>query len=274
MAYNSVLLIGCGNMAGAMLEGWLAAGIDPVAFTVVDPNVTNVPGAVPVLRELPIRPFDAIVLGIKPDMLAGLAEDIAARAVTHDTVVFSVLAGVELQTLANHFAGSRACVRVMPNLAVAIGKAPLALVGQGLDEAGRAEANGFLQHLGTTEWLPDESQFELVTALTGSGPGFVYRFTQALADAAAELGLDEMQAERMAVQMVEGAAALAPRSGHSPGELARRVASPGGMTQMGLDVLDADDALLTLLRACLAATRDRGIAMAQEARMNGKGESR
>src|SRR5690606_10675438 len=100
----------------------------------------------------------------------------------------------------------------------------------------------------------------------GSGPGFVYRFIDALASAAAELGLPREQADRLALAMVEGAAALAAASPHSPAELARRVASPGGMTQQGLDVLDRDEALVRLLVETLRAVRDRGAELAAEAR--------
>ena len=97
-----------------------------------------------------------------------------------------------------------------------------------------------------TEWI-DEAQFDLVTALAGSGPAFVYRFIDALAVGAASLGMEAGQAERLALATVEGAALLASASEHGPGELARRGASPGGTTQAGLDVLDADSALARLV---------------------------
>ena len=111
-----------------------------------------------------------------------------------------------------------------------------------------------------------EASFDLVTALAGSGPGFVYRFIDALAAAAADLGLPREQADRLALATVEGAAALAAASPHSPGELARRVASPGGMTQEGLEVLDRDGALVRLLGETLRAARDRGAQLAEQAR--------
>jgi len=111
--------------------------------------------------------------------------------------------------------------------------------------------------------------FDLVTALTGSGPAFLYRFIDALAVAAAGLGLQREQAGRMALAMVEGAAALAAASADGPRALAGRVASPGGMTREGLDVLDADDALVRLLTETLRAARDRGAELAAQARQQG-----
>ena len=262
---NSILIFGCGNMGGAMLAGWLAGGLAPERFTVVDPYLQTVPAGVTLLRELPQQHFDAILLGVKPQMLDDVAPLLASVA-AQDTVLFSILAGVELASLAARFPAVGAIVRIMPNLAAAIGKSPMALFGQGLDEAGQAQVTDLLRPLGTPEWLGAESEFDLVTALAGCGPGFVYRFIDALAAGAARLGLDPAQAERLAVATVEGAAQLAAASPHSPAELAARVASPGGSTQKGLDVLDEGEALLGLIEATLRASRNRNAEMAKAAR--------
>ena len=119
--------------------------------------------------------------------------------------------------------------------------------------------------LGTPEWI-GEALFDAVTALAGSGPAFVYRFIDALAAGAAELGLAPEQAQRLALATVEGAGALASASPHAPGELARRVASPGGTTEAGLKVLDADQALARLVHATLKSAADRSAEMAEAAR--------
>jgi pyrroline-5-carboxylate reductase len=263
--FESILLVGCGNMAGAMLEGWLAGGLDPARFTVVEPSDRALPEGIVRHRAVPeTGRFDAILLGVKPQMLGAVAPDVP-RLAGSDTTVLSLLAGVELATLAERFPSAAAHVRVMPNLAVALGKAPIALAGRGIDEGGREALVALMEPLGTPEWV-GEAEFDLVTALAGSGPGFVYRFIDALASAAADLGLPREQAERMALAMVEGAAALAAASPESPGKLADRVASPGGMTREGLDVLDADGALVKLVTATLRAARDRGAELAAEAR--------
>ena len=263
--FDSILIFGCGNMGGAMLAGWLAGGFEPQRFTVVDPFLGEAPKGVRLLREVPQEQFDVVLLGVKPQMLDDTAP-LLAPVVGGATTLLSILAGVELESLAARFPEAGAIVRIMPNLAAAIGKSPLALFGQGLDAARQGEVTGLIRPLGTPEWLKAESEFDLVTALAGCGPGFVYRFIEALATGAANLGLDPAQAERLAVATVEGAAQLAAASPHGPAELARRVASPGGSTQKGLDVLDEGGALLHLIEATLRASRDRNAEMAAAAR--------
>lgn len=263
-----ILVAGYGTMAGAMVEGWLRAGIPADSFTIYNPRPKPVPEGVRFTSQWPAGGFDAIVLGMKPHHLAEVAGPINA-ACDDGTIILSVLAGIELDTLAQAIPSAGAWVRFMPNLAVAIGKSPNALIGKGLPVAQEAGVTALAEALGTAEWLADESLFDLVTALAGSGPGFVYRVIDALAAAAQALGLDAAQAERLAVQMVDGAGSLAAQSDLSPGELAARVASPGGMTQAGLDVLDAGDALVRLFTETLRKTRDRGAEMAAEARKKG-----
>ncbi len=265
MADDSILILGCGNMGGAMLAGWLAAGLDPAGFTVVDPFLTAAPVGVRLLRTVPAEQFCVVLLGVKPQTLdeAGAA---LAPAITTQTVLLSILAGVELASIAARLPGARAMVRVMPNLAAAIGKSPIGLYAAGLDLAGRTQVEHLLAPLGHLEWLEHESQLDAVTALAGSGPAFVYRFVEALAAGGAQLGLDPAQAQRLALAMVEGAAALAASSAEAPAELARRVTSPGGTTAAGLAVLDDEAALAQLIAATLRAARDRGAQLAEAAR--------
>lgn len=262
---KKLLMIGCGNMAGSMLAGWLAARLDAARFAVVDPALDQAPGGVTLLRELPDdSDHDAVLLGVKPQQLDGLKGEL--QAVTGSGVtVFSLLAGITLDGLRSAFPDAKAHVRVMPNLAVKIGKSPVILAESGLDPSEREAAFAFFDQLGSALWLDDEAQFNLLTALAGSGPGFVYRFIDALAGAASDLGLERASADRLALTMVEGAAQLAGSADVSPGELADRVASPGGMTREGLNVLDDGDALRQLLRETLKATANKGDELAQNA---------
>lgn len=260
---NHLLIIGCGNMGGAMLAGWLAAGENPARFSVLDPALPDAPEGVALYRDAAEVPgtHDAVLLGFKPQQLAALAPGL--QDVTAGRTVCSLLAGITVDQLAAAFPQGAGHVRVMPNLAARINKSPVILAQSGLDAEGCAAAFSLFDTLGSAVWLEDEAQFDLVTALAGSGPGFVYRFIDALAGAATELGLDDATAARLALATVEGAAALAAASDASPAILADRVASPGGMTREGLNVLDDGQALRRLLARTLAATRDKGAALSQ-----------
>lgn len=264
MDQKQLLIIGYGNMSGAMLAGWLAAGVDPARFAILNRSEKTVPPGVTQYRSPQeavqeadqAGGHDAIMLGFKPHQLSDVAPDFQTLAA--GKAVYSLLAGMTLAQLQGAFPGASAHVRVMPNLASRINKSPIILLESGLDDAHRARVTQFYDLLGNAVWLSDESKFDLATALAGSGPGFVYRFIDALAQAGAGLGLEADQARDLALAMVDGAASLAAGADVSPGDLADRVASPGGMTREGLDVLDADDALKTLLTRTLKATSDRG----------------
>lgn len=264
-----LLQFGCGNMGGAMLAGWLAGGLDPAGFTVVDPYLETAPAGVRLLREAPAgEPQSQVVLlGFKPQQLGDAAAAVRPT-VGAGTLVLSILAGVDMATLRARFPEAGAIVRVMPNLSAALGKSPIALVGDAMGEA-KALTERLMAPLGQAEWLSAESEMDLVTALAGSGPAFVYRMIDALAQGAAALGLPRDQADRLALAMVEGAAALAAQSPYSPADLADRVASPGGTTRAGLDVMDADDRVLALMQDTLRAARDRSAEMTRQARGQG-----
>ncbi|MFM5930021.1 MAG: pyrroline-5-carboxylate reductase [Novosphingobium sp.] len=264
----TLLIIGCGNMGGAMLEGWLAGGVDAGSITVVDPFREQVPPGVTLLRELPDSgQWDFVLLGIKPQQLADAAPAIAER-IGSESVLLSVLAGVDLGTLGRTFPKARAVVRVMPNLAAALGRSPIALCGNA-EGAARTAVSALMAPLGPAEWIADEGHMDLMTALVGSGPAFVYRVIDALAGGAESLGLPRSQADRLALAMVEGAAALASVSPDSPAELARKVSSPGGTTVAGLSALDEDGALAALMEETLRRARDRGRELAEAARQAG-----
>jgi pyrroline-5-carboxylate reductase len=262
---EKILIIGCGNMGGAMLAGWLGGGLAPARFTVVDPLLPAAPAGVRLLRALPVgEVFDLMLLGVKPQMLDDVAPQLTALA-GEGTVVLSILAGAELASLSARFPQARGIVRVMPNLAAALGESPMGVVAQGLSDGEKAAIGAFLEPLGTPEWV-EEDLFHAVTALAGSGPAFIYRIIDALATGGVALGLAPEQALRLARSMVQGAADLAMNSPHDPGELARRVASPGGTTQAGLDVLDDNGAVLALMQATLGAAERRSREMAAAAR--------
>jgi len=258
-------LIGAGNMGGAMLHGWIAAGVDPAKIVVIDPFVTEVPAGVTLLRDVPegdVQP-DSLVLAVKPQQLGAVRDVFAGKPAPR--LLLSILAGVETSTLSSAF-GAAATVRVMPNLPVSIGEGVSALFSRDADAATRDEATALIAPLGEVEWIADEALFDAVTALSGCGPGFLFRFIDALAAAGVALGLPADQAGRLAVATVKGSGLLAAQSSESPAVLADRVASPGGSTREGLNVLDAGDALKTLLAKTLAAAAKRNGELAAAAR--------
>lgn len=254
----SIWLVGAGNMGGAMLRRWVASGIDPTTITVIDPIGMRIPDGVRLVAEPPEGRPEILVLAVKPQKLDDLPR---MRA----DMLVSILAGVEEASLARRFdAGS--IVRAMPNLPVDIARGVVALHTASRDPAVRAAAEALMAPLGLVEWIGDEALFHTVTALSGSGPGFVYRFIEAMASAGTALGLPPDQAQRFAIATVEGAAALAHTADVPPAVLAERVASPGGTTRAGLDVLDHDNALKRLVHETLTAAARRSAEMAEAAR--------
>ncbi len=249
-----IWLIGCGNMAGAMLERWLDVGAPREIFTVVRPSGTVPFPGVRTLTTIPTGTPRILLLGVKPQALATVASEVTAAA-GPDTLLVSILAGVELATLRDQFPNAGAIVRVMPNLPVAIGRGVVTMYGD--PEPHRAALDRLTESLGLVEWLDDEALLTVTTALTGSGPAFVHRFITALAEVGATLGLPTDQALRLAIAMVDGAAGQARLCPETPDALAERVASPGGTTRAGLDVLDADQALRDLILRTLTAAERR-----------------
>jgi pyrroline-5-carboxylate reductase len=255
-------MIGCGNMGGALLRRWLETGLDGAKVTVVDPAPAQIEG-VRWGPNLPDGAPDLLVLGIKPQLLGDVAPRIANH-VGKATIILSMLAGVECATLRELFPQAQAIVRAMPNLPVAIGKGVTGLFSP--EPEARAPIDALMAGTGLTEWLEDEAQFHPLTALSGSGPAFVYRFIASLAEAGTELGLPADQALRLARAMTEGAAIMAASTVTDPQELARRVASAGGVTAEGLRVLDKESALRTLINDTLTQAARRSAEMAEEAK--------
>jgi pyrroline-5-carboxylate reductase len=256
-ATNPMLIFGCGNMGRAMLDGWLRGGIDPASFVVADPMAKDLPSGV--RRQEGSETFATAMIAIKPQMFAATAAEIAPL-LAPGAVTSSVMAGITAVQLTAHFPAQR-IVRLMPNLAAAIGKSPLGLWEASGDAALRDAINALLSPLGTPAWLSSEAQMDAVTALAGSGPAFVYRFIDALAKAGEQLDLEPALAAQLAMAMVDGATQLAATSDASPAELAARVTSPGGTTAAGLAVLD--ESIEALITETIMAARDRGAELAK-----------
>jgi pyrroline-5-carboxylate reductase len=253
-------------MAGAMLSRWLDSGtIAASDVDVVNRHDCGLPGNVRQARTLPDGPRpDLVMLGMKPQQIDEVVAAYGDRIVQAPVLV-SILAGVEETTLAERFPGP-AIVRAMPNLPVALGKGVVALHARAAPAAVKQSVAALMAPLGLVEWTDDEAMFGAIGTLEGCGPAFLFRFIDALAKAGEALGLAHDQAARLALTTVDGAAAMAAQADATPATLADRVASPGGSTRQGLNVLDRDEALVKLLTQTLAAAERRGREMAAEAK--------
>ena len=258
-------LIGCGNMAGAMVEGWRAAGIDLSGVTAIRPSGTPVEGVrtVTALPEGETPRF--VMLGVKPQKLEEVVPGLAPT-VTKDTLVVSLLAGVDAATLRRRFPAAGAIVRAMPNLAVAVGQGVTALYSADADRD--LAVSALMDVLGDAPWCKSDDELAAIGALAGSGPAYVARFAAAMATGGEVMGLDPDRAAAIAARTLIGTAALIDRDESFAG-LARRVASPNGTTEQGLTVLDGPDGLQLLVDRMFAAAIARGKAMAAEAAARG-----
>jgi len=257
--------VGCGNMAGALIEGWRHAGIDFSQAVVIRPSGTPVD----CIRTIASLPDDAppsrCVLGFKPQMLRTVAPELEPRLSTQ-TVLVSMLAGVEAATLRGLFPAVQAVVRIMPNLPVGNRRGVTALFSADADAELRKRMQGLFGLLGLALWTDSEAELAAIGSVAGAGPAYVARFIAALAKAGEARGLPPEQAARIALETVIGTSAMAEARAESMDEVARRVASPNGTTEAGLAVLDADGALDHLIAETIAAAARRGAQLADEAR--------
>lgn len=203
---QKILIIGCGNMAGAMLKGWLAAGLAPGNVTILNPSEKGFPKGThyhSTIRELKGKSYDFAILGVKPQKIRDVAKEINASGVEVAHMV-SILAGTGLEELSQILPHSISMTRVMPNMAVSIGKSPMGIVSNAAEEV-RGDIDTLMATLGPVFWLKSEDDMHIFTALSGSGPAYVFRFIDALAEGAVAGGMDRDMADRLALAMVEGA---------------------------------------------------------------------
>lgn len=257
--------VGCGNMAGAMVDGWRLAGVDLSMATVVRPSGTPVEGirTVSSFREAGAAPR-MVVLGFKPQQLDEVVPDLSPW-VTSKTILVSLLAGVEAASLRQRFPKGM-IIRTIPNLPVSIRRGVVPLYAAEAEQAVRDQMSDLFSALGFAMWCESEAALSTIGAVAGAGPAFVARFIAALGDAAEKQGLPRSTADTIALETVLGTAWRARTTGETMDELARKVASPKGTTEAGLSVLDRDGALQTLVNSAIDASRRRGAELAAKAR--------
>ena len=265
--------VGCGNMGGAILDGWRAGGLDLSPVTVIRPSGKPVDGARVVTSSRDAGPPPRIaVLAFKPQKLDEIAPELR-QFLSAGTTLVSLLAGVEMTSLRQRFPGVGAIARATTNLPVAVRRGVTGLYSTDADTRTQQELNDLFSALGFTMWMADEQKLAAVGALTGAGPAYVARFVAALAKAGVDRGLSEEIASTLAVETVLGTAWMAATTGEGMESIAKRVASPKGTTQAGLDVLDRDGALDRLVAETIDAAARRGAELAQEAKSPSLAES-
>ena len=256
---------GCGNMGGAIVEGWRGAGIDLSNAVVIRPSGVPVPGirTVQKFEDAGLAP-QMVVLAFKPQKLDEVAPKLSAH-VGPAAIVVSMLAGVTAATLRTRFPTAKAIVRIMPNLPVAQVQGVIAIYTGDFDHDQLLEECKPLTWLGMAPWCDSEEELGVIGAVAAAGVAYVARFAEALGRTAADLGVNPTRARSIAVQTLVGTSDLAKATGESMAEIARRVASPKGTTEQGLAVLDAPDGLQPLVDRTLAAAIRRGKELAEEA---------
>jgi pyrroline-5-carboxylate reductase len=258
--------VGCGNMGGAILDGWRIGGMDLAPVTVIRPSGAPVEGTRVVTGFAEAGPPPRlVVLGFKPQKLDEVAPELR-KYLSAKTIVVSILVGVEGASLRHRFPGVAAIVRAMPNLPVAVRRGVTGLYSADADEGTREELNNLFSALGFAMWMADEAKFAALGSVAGAGPAYVGRFIAALAKAGLKRGLSEETAATIALETVLGTAWMAATTGEDMESVAKRVASPKGTTQAGLDVLDRDHVLDELIGVTIEAAARRGGELAEEAR--------
>ena len=259
-----LLLVGAGKMGGALLAGWLRQGLEPTLVYVQDP--TPAPEVAGLMAshgirvrhqaKLPKAP-SVVVIAVKPQIMDEVLPTLGS-SIGPSTVVLSIAAGRPLANLASHLPPSTPIVRAMPNTPAAIGQGMT--VACASSEVTRDQAllcNMLLEAVGDVIWMDDESLIDAVTAVSGSGPAYVFLLAECLAEAGVAQGLDPELAARLARATIAGAGELLRRSDLSPAELRQNVTSPKGVTAEALAVLMGKDGLSDLLKRAVAAAAKR-----------------
>jgi pyrroline-5-carboxylate reductase len=262
---GTIALAGAGKMGGAMLTGWLAGGLDPKQVLVIEPMPSAEITAL-VARGIRLNPKDAatvetLVVAVKPQSFRE-AGALLRPLVSPTTLVVSIMAGTTIASLSEVCGG--AIVRAMPNTPAAIGRGiTVAVPAKNVSAAQRATADALLRATGLVEWVEDESLMDAVTAVSGSGPAYIFLLAEELARAGVAAGLPEELATKLARETVAGSGELLHRSDLSSATLRQNVTSPGGTTAAALSVLMADDGLQQLMIRAIAAATARSKELAK-----------
>jgi pyrroline-5-carboxylate reductase len=262
---GTIALAGAGKMGGAMLTGWLAQGLDPERVVVIEPHPSAQISAL-AARGITLNPanaaaVDTLVVAVKPQTFRDAGAALKSLVGT-STLVVSIMAGQTIAALKQVLGG--AMVRAMPNTPAAIGRGiTVAVADANVSASQRSLADALLRATGSVEWIDDETLMDAVTAVSGSGPAYVFLLAEELARAGIAAGLPEELATKLARETVAGSGELLHRSELDPATLRQNVTSPGGTTAAALDVLMGFEGLHRLMIRAVAAATARSKELAQ-----------
>ena len=259
-----LLLVGAGKMGGALLEGWLKQGLDPATIFIQDPALSEAMVAfaaghgiaADTAPELPAPPA-VILIAVKPDVAEKLLPEVDPM-VGEKTVVLSIAAGRTLESLSRHLPETVALVRAMPNTPASVGQGiTVCIANANVTAEQKRECDALLSAVGEVVWVEDEALLDPVTAVSGSGPAYVFLLAECLEEAGIAAGLPHDLAKQLARATVAGAGELLRRSDLEPAELRKNVTSPKGTTAAALDVLMSNGELKDLFARAVAAAAKR-----------------
>lgn len=270
---HPILLLGCGKMGSAMLSGWLEQGLKADAVHIVDPYLDNIKkdfANLPktqlheTVDDLPYKITPSIVLlAVKPQMM-----DEALKALStidlSNSLLLSIAAGKTIHYFEDKLEGDHAIIRAMPNTPAAIGKGITVCCANSLASVEQKQTcETLLATVSVVEWIDDEALIDAVTALSGSGPAYVFYMAEAMAAAGEAIGLSPELSKKLARHTVSGAGALLEASDERVSKLRENVTSPGGTTAAALDVLMSEEGLARVMRHAMKAAKEKSKELAK-----------
>ena len=271
MNTQKIGFIGGGNMASSLISGLIASGHSPQDLWVSDINqdalkvlAQNLNVNTSTNNDDIINAVDVVVLAVKPQILSTVAKNATASIQQKQPLVVSIAAGISQQSLSQWLGNNIAIVRCMPNTPALVLTGATALHANAQVTAEQHDlAENIMRSVGIALWVNDESELDVVTAVSGSGPAYYFLLMEAMEKAAIEMGMNEVTARLLVQQTALGAAKIALESSESPEQLRKRVTSPGGTTQQALETFE-EGGFTALVSKALHAARDRSIEMSKQ----------
>lgn len=258
---RGVVLVGCGFMGKALLEGWVANGINPNAVYVQDPFPTDWLKSQPGLHineNLPASPA-VIIIAVKPQILGDILPALK-RAISDETIVISIAAGAKVGMFEEAFGTETAIIRAMPNLPASVGAGVTALYANQAASNSLELATELFKAVGKVMQIDNEDMLHAVTGLSGSGPAYIFAVAEAMTDAGVKLGLPRELAQALACRTISGAGKMLDQDDANPSALREAVTSKGGTTQAGLDALTSfEGGIAPLIERTVSAARNRSV---------------